>query len=75
MANYPTDDALLELGDAVYELAQEIFDNCGATDDICIQHGTVFGGTNRLILTVRGWCPDRSYCTEAFLANFDRLYN
>jgi len=70
---------LSEVGLIVVDTAAEIFRQCGASSDFCIQAiyptGAVFGGTNRLIWhAVRGFRPDRSYCTSRFLAAFDALY-
>jgi hypothetical protein len=50
----------------------------GIRGDFCAQHYNgeviVFGSSNRLIYTPHGgFRPDRSYCTEQFLANCDRL--
>jgi hypothetical protein len=60
------------IGIDVYEMAQEIFEACNAGNDFCHQTGLVFGGTNRIKLTTRGWVADRSYCTPQFLAAFDK---
>jgi hypothetical protein len=66
---------LIELGAMVATQAQEIFATCGAESDFCVQNvGTnaVFGGTNRLIWHPKhGFRPDRGYCTERFLREFD----
>lgn len=59
------------IGIAVYETAKEIFEDCGAADDFCHQTGLVFGGTNRIKLTARGWQAEESHCTEKFLDAFD----
>lgn len=61
------------IGIAVYEKAKEIFEDCGAADDFCHQTGLVFGGTNRIKLTARGWQAEESHCTEKFLDSFDRI--
>jgi hypothetical protein len=47
-------------------------------DDFCVQHvgieTVVFGATNRLVWSpTRGFWPDRSYCTPAFLARCEAL--
>lgn len=43
-----------------------------------VQHvgqNAVFGGTNRLIWSAKhGWRPDRTSCTERFLAEYDAHY-
>ena len=70
---------LAEIGIAVYNVAQEIFEDCMAADDFCVQATTldsaVFGGTNRLLWRpLDGFQPDRSYCSLKFLENWDRLY-
>ena len=61
------------LGQEVEEIALCIFAACGAESDYCIQTGTVFGGTNRLILSTHGWRIDRGYCTPEFIAKFDAM--
>ena len=66
-------DEYTDLGVDVAEIAAEIFAACGAADDFCIQHGTVFGGTNRLILDRNGWHIDRGYCTPRFISAFDSM--
>lgn len=66
-------DEYEELGIAVYEKAQEIFEACGVPDDFSHQTGLVFGSTNRIKLTRSGWVADHSYCTEKFLDAFDRV--
>lgn len=55
--------------------AAEFFAHC--PDDFCVQHAdwaeghAVFGGTNRLLWSVRhGFRPDPSYCTEKFKEQF-----
>ena len=63
-----------DLGEEVYAIAATIFENCGAADDFCHQSGLVFGGTNRIKLTIYGWRADESYCTKRFLAEFNRRY-
>ncbi len=64
---------LEEIGLRVYGQAQEIFAACDAVDDFCHQTGLVFGGTNRIRLTMTGWVADPAYCTEKFLAKFEEL--
>ena len=60
-----------DMVDRVHQVAKDIFEACGAVDDFCHQTGLVFGGTNRIILTVHGWEAIRDYCTPRFLAAFD----
>ena len=62
-----TDAQLKELGLYVVELAYDIFCQCDAEEDFCIQSRGVFGGTNRLVYGRNGFKPDPSYCTEGFL--------
>lgn len=62
---------VLDTADRIHQVAKDIFEACGAVDDFCHQTGLVFGGTNRIILTVHGWVADRDYCTPQFLAAFD----
>jgi hypothetical protein len=71
-SQYENDD-LLDLGCRVLDMAEQIFKWCGAENDFCHQTGLVFGGTNRIILTHRGWEMDRSYCTEKFIEAFEGL--
>ena len=68
-----TQDIIDEMGLAVYEQAQEIFKACGVPHDFCHQTGLVFGSTNRIKLTIRGWDVESSHCTEEFLDAFDRI--
>ena len=69
----PNQHEFESIGIQVYEQAQEIFAACGAADDFCHQTGLVFGGTNRIKLTKRGWIAESSHCTEKFLDAFDRV--
>jgi len=74
-----TNSQLKEMGEIVVERARDIFCDCQAEDDFCIQHisGTivVFGGTNRLIFDpITGFRADREYCTKRFLDTFNSLY-
>ena len=65
-----------DIGLAVMELAQDIFDQAGCPDDFCVQAiggSIVFGGTNRLILCTRGWVYDSSCCTEEFMQACDKV--
>lgn len=63
---------------AVEAMALEIFEDCGAASDYCVQHRgedrLIFGGTNRLILDKRGWRIDRSACTERFIRRWDEIH-
>ncbi len=70
---------LADIGLIVAEEAMEIFENCGAASDFCIQAvgaiSVVFGGTNRLLWTVKGgFRPDEPYCTPRFLAAYRKAY-
>lgn len=71
-------DKQTEIGQLVIDEAFDVFTQCGAEDDFCVQHigfpGAVFGGTNRLLWTPsRGFRPDHTYCTPRFLHEyFDR---
>lgn len=61
---------------AVFEAAAEVFEICGAETDFCVQSvdasGAVFGSTNRVLWRPgSGFRPDRSYCTERFLREWD----
>jgi len=66
-------DALDDIGYRIFDMAEQIFKWCGAEDDFCHQTGLVFGGTNRIMLTYRGWEMDRSYCSEKFIEAFEGL--
>jgi hypothetical protein len=70
-----TNKAIFEIGEVVVDAALDIFAECGAASDFCVQHiggNIVFGGTNRLIWSSKfGFNPDRSYCTENFLKKWD----
>lgn len=65
------------LGELLCEMAEEIFIECGAADDFCIQSvgsaAAVFGGTNRLIFTIKGFHIDESYCNHEFRRLFYKL--
>ena len=74
-----TDKQLRDIGEAVAAAAYDRFAICGAEDDFCIQStggtNTVFGGTNRVLFNPSfGFRPDRSYCTERFLREWDAHY-
>jgi len=76
----PSPESLQKAGMVIVEAAYDIFDQCGSPDDFCIQHCDgcdciIFGGLNRLIYRpMQGFWPDRSYCSQRFLSNWDRLY-
>jgi hypothetical protein len=65
-----------ELAYSIEEMASQIFTECGAEDDYCVQSigwgSIVFGGTNRLILDKNGWRLDESYCTLRFIDQFNK---
>lgn len=63
------------IGIGAYEMAEEIFEICGVRHDFCHQTGLVFGSTNRIKLTTRGWVAEESHCTEKFLAAFKEHNN
>ncbi len=59
------------VGEAVFYIAKELFKECGAEEDFCVQDDLigriVFGGTNRVIWSAAtGFRMDESYCTERF---------
>lgn len=63
------------LGSVVWMAAFYLFDECGAAEDLCIQHATservIFGGTNRVIWKpATGFYMDESYCTPRFRERF-----
>jgi len=66
-----------ELGEVVCDEARGIFDECGADEDFCIQDVgetyIIFGGTNRLIWTCRGFTIDKHLCTPNFIDSFENL--
>ena len=81
MTNEPVPDQqqLINIGMSVCMEAFEIFCECGAERDFCIQHvawtGSVFGGDNRLLWSpVNGFRPDESYCTTRFKHLFNKHY-
>ena len=71
------DEDLNDIGILVAEAASELFNDCGASDDFCIQHvgqRAVFGGRNRVIFDpIKGFFLDVNYCTDQFIAKFDRI--
>lgn len=74
----PTNEQIQRIGETVCEEAYSIFCDCGAEEDFCVQatgsESVVFGGTNRLMWSVRrGFYPDRPYCTPTFLKRWDLL--
>ena len=65
-------DTLIAIGEHVAEQALQLFKDCGAEGDFCLQDigmdNIVFGGTNRLILDCHnGFHPDSTLCTSNFL--------
>lgn len=69
---------LVDMASLILEEAETRFSTCGAESDFCVQHvgqNVVFGGTNRLIWSAKhGWRPDRTSCTERFLAEYHAHY-
>ena len=68
-----------DIGIIVAAKAQEIFEDCGAKDDYCIQcvgaETVVFGGCNRLTWSpTSGFYPDADYCSDSFMRMFKRQY-
>jgi hypothetical protein len=68
---------LLKIGSAVIFMAQDIFEECGAADDFCIQNisqfGCVtFGGWNRISLTSNGWSASEYHCSPSFIEAFKK---
>ena len=57
-------------------LSLDIFSQCGAGGDWCLQStdtgGLVFGGDNRVRLTAVGWVASKSHCTKEFLHAFEK---
>ncbi len=75
-----TNKEIFEVGESVVDAALNIFTECGAASDFCVQHisgiggNIVFGGVNRLIWSPDlGFNPDRCYCTENFLKKWDKM--
>jgi len=68
-----TDEQSEEISTAIIEMAKQIFIECRAESDFCIQSasGLVFGGVNRLKLTQYGWKIEHPYCTPQFIEQFD----
>ena len=68
----------MDIGELVFNQAQEIFIQCGTEEDFCVQDVgsvAVFGGTNRLIFSPRkGFYPDKSYCTDRFIDLFNDMF-
>lgn len=65
---------LLDVIENVVHQAQQAFEHC--LTDFCIQNinhdNVVFGSVNRLIWRIEsGFKPDRPYCTDEFLNNWD----
>ena len=70
---------LIEIGEMVSESAQDIFVDCQAEADFCIQstagYNVVFGSTNRLLFSpIHGFSLDLGYCTKKFITLFNELY-
>ena len=75
MSTRPNENDLITF--AVKEMALQIFADCGAPDDFCVQTigaSLVFGGANRLILSEYGWRIDEAYCTPRFIERFKEKY-
>jgi hypothetical protein len=64
------DSRFEDCGIAVYEMAEQIFEEIGMKHDFAHQGGLVFGSVNRIRLTQFGWRADPAYCTEKFLRRF-----
>jgi hypothetical protein len=67
------------MGTMVVDAAKDIFQDCGALSDFCVQNvgpsSVVFGGVNRVIWTpLRGFRRNHVDCTERFATTFDSLY-
>jgi len=60
-----------QIGIDAYEIAEQIFQECNVPNDFSHQTGLVFGSTNRIKLTPRGWIADINYCTAAFIERFN----
>jgi hypothetical protein len=70
---------LAKIGEILEFAAAGLFNDCGAGVDFCIQlvgdERVIFGGVNRVIWEpLTGFSPDRSCCTERFLAEWDALH-
>ena len=75
MSTRPNENDLITF--TVKEMALQIFADCGAPGDFCVQDigaSIVFGGTNRLILSEYGWRIDEAYCTPRFIERFKEKY-
>jgi hypothetical protein len=68
---------VFETGVVVMEAATQIFSDCEASSDFCIQtvgSVVVFGGTNRLCFSpFKGFYLDEKFCTENFIRKFNEL--
>jgi hypothetical protein len=66
-----------KISQAIEEVAYEIFCRCNAKHDYCVQavgDCIVFGGTNRLILSLRsGWKIDEPYCSPQFIETWNEI--
>ena len=70
--------AYAEIGEGVFETARELFKECGAESDFCVQsidvECSIFGSWNRLVFRPRtGFKASVSHCTEAFLEAWEKL--
>ena len=71
----------LEVLERVVLMALNIFEECEAPDDFCIQDSgpgmrecIVFGGWNRLTLSDDGWSVSVSHCTPRFVKLFNEKF-
>jgi len=64
---------LIDAGEEVQMIAQDIFEKCGAPDDFAVQGATVFGSINRIKLTAFGWRALPNHCNPEFLAAFKKM--
>ena len=73
-----TNEELMEMGVALLEVAEEVFHTCRADEDFCVQSiglsNVVFGGTNRLVFSHKGFFINESHCTPQFVRLFNKYY-
>ncbi len=67
----PLDAELMEIGEMVYDRAEELFANAGESNDFCVQYmggEVIFGGLQRLRWNpINGFRIDKQHSSENFI--------
>ena len=65
--------------ESIIEQARQLFINCGAESDFCVQNTTfdiiMFGGLNRISWTAEcGYHASRWHCTDRFIKEWKQIH-